>query len=74
MFQWLRSSLPARAGLAVILISSDLPEVIGLSDRIAVMRSGNIEQIGAPAAIYETPVTSFVAAFIVSIRPFSFSK
>ena len=37
---------------------------MGISDRIAVMRSGKIEQIGAPASIYETPVNSFVAAFI----------
>jgi len=37
---------------------------MGISDRIAVMQAGNIEQIGAPAAIYETPVNSFVAAFI----------
>lgn len=37
---------------------------MSLSDRIAVMNKGRIEQIGKPAEIYEAPVTSFVAAFI----------
>jgi len=37
---------------------------MSLSDRIAVMDSGRIEQVGTPAEIYESPRTSFVAAFI----------
>jgi ABC-type Fe3+/spermidine/putrescine transport system ATPase subunit len=39
-----------------------------MSDRIAVMRSGKIEQLGTPASIYERPATRFVAGFIGSIN------
>jgi len=37
---------------------------MSLSDRIAVMNNGTIEQMGTPAEIYEAPRSSFVAAFI----------
>jgi spermidine/putrescine transport system ATP-binding protein len=56
--------LHEEVGITFLYVTHDQHEAMGISDRIAVMRSGNIEQIGAPAAIYETPVNSFVAAFI----------
>jgi spermidine/putrescine transport system ATP-binding protein len=51
-------------GITFLYVTHDQGEAMSLSDRIAVMRSGRIEQIGTPAEIYEAPRTSFVAAFI----------
>lgn len=51
-------------GITFIYVTHDQGEAMSLSDRIAVMNRGRIEQIGSPAEIYETPRTSFVAAFI----------
>jgi spermidine/putrescine transport system ATP-binding protein len=56
--------LHEEVGITFLYVTHDQSEAMGISDRIAVMRAGEIEQIGAPAAIYETPVNSFVAAFI----------
>jgi ABC-type sugar transport system ATPase subunit len=43
----------AAKGMAVILVSSDLPELIGMSDRIAVMRGGAVTEIVAAAGLAE---------------------
>lgn len=51
-------------GITFIYVTHDQSEAMSFSDRIAVMNQGKIEQIGAPAEIYETPRSSFVAAFI----------
>jgi spermidine/putrescine transport system ATP-binding protein len=51
-------------GITFLYVTHDQGEAMSLSDRIAVMDSGRIEQVGVPAEIYETPRTSFVAAFI----------
>ncbi|MDZ4198256.1 MAG: ABC transporter ATP-binding protein [Kiritimatiellia bacterium] len=51
-------------GITFLYVTHDQGEAMSLSDRIAVMRAGRIEQIGTPAEIYEAPRTSFVAAFI----------
>jgi spermidine/putrescine transport system ATP-binding protein len=51
-------------GITFLYVTHDQAEAMSLSDRIAVMDGGRIEQIGAPAEIYESPRTSFVAAFI----------
>lgn len=51
-------------GITFIYVTHDQSEAMSLSDRIAVMQGGRIEQIGTPAEIYETPQSSFVAAFI----------
>lgn len=56
--------LHEEVGITFLYVTHDQHEAMGISDRIAVMRSGDIEQIGAPAEIYEAPVNSFVAAFI----------
>ncbi len=53
-----------QVGLTFLYVTHDQGEAMSLSDRIAVMDSGRIEQVGSPAEIYETPRTSFVAAFI----------
>ncbi len=51
-------------GITFLYVTHDQGEAMSLSDRIAVMEAGRVEQIGAPAEIYEAPRTSFVAAFI----------
>jgi spermidine/putrescine ABC transporter ATP-binding subunit len=51
-------------GITVIYVTHDQEEALAISDRIAVMRSGRIEQVGEPRAIYEQPATAFVAEFV----------
>jgi spermidine/putrescine transport system ATP-binding protein len=51
-------------GITFLYVTHDQGEAMSLSDRIAVMRNGIIEQIGTPGEIYEAPRSSFVAAFI----------
>jgi spermidine/putrescine ABC transporter ATP-binding subunit len=58
--------LQRRLGKTSIYVTHDQTEALALSDRIAVLSHGRIEQIGTPSEIYETPATSFVAEFIGS--------
>ena len=51
-------------GITTVFVTHDQAEALGLSDRIAVMHGGRIEQLGAPREIYERPATRFVAEFI----------
>ena len=51
-------------GTTFIYVTHDQSEAMSLSDRIAVMNEGRIEQVGSPLEIYEAPRSSFVAAFI----------
>jgi len=51
-------------GITFVYVTHDQGEAMSLSDRIAVMDKGVIEQTGAPMEIYEAPSSSFVAAFI----------
>lgn len=58
------SNLHKDLGLTFVMVTHDQEEALSLSDRIAVMRAGAIEQIGTPTEIYERPKTTFVADFI----------
>ena len=51
-------------GITTIFVTHDQGEALGLSDRIAVMHAGRLEQLGPPREIYERPATRFVADFI----------
>jgi len=51
-------------GITTVFVTHDQTEALGLSDRIAVMHRGRVEQLGAPREIYEHPATRFVADFI----------
>ena len=53
-----------QVGITFIYVTHDQGEAMSLSDRIAVMNHGRVEQLDKPAKIYEAPVSSFVAAFI----------
>ena len=50
--------------ITAIYVTHDQEEALAISDRIAVMQSGRLEQVGAPEAIYRTPATPFVAEFM----------
>jgi ABC-type Fe3+/spermidine/putrescine transport system ATPase subunit len=56
--------LTRRLGITAIFVTHDQEEALLLSDRIAVMNAGRIEQLGTPAEIYEAPATRFVATFM----------
>jgi spermidine/putrescine transport system ATP-binding protein len=51
-------------GITFIFVTHDQEEAMTMSDRIAVMRHGRIEQLGAPSDLYERPRTEFVAGFL----------
>ncbi len=51
-------------GITFIYVTHDQEEAMTMSDRIAVMRNGRVEQLGEPQALYEHPATEFVAGFL----------
>jgi spermidine/putrescine transport system ATP-binding protein len=53
-------------GITFVYVTHDQDEALTMSDRVAVMRGGRIEQCGRPQAIYEEPATAFVANFLGS--------
>lgn len=58
------STLHRQLGITFIMVTHDQEEALSLSDRIAVMNAGRIDQIGTPSDIYDRPATPFVADFI----------
>jgi spermidine/putrescine transport system ATP-binding protein len=57
-------NLQKRLGITFIFVTHDQEEALSMSDRIAVMNKGKVEQIGTAAEIYHNPRTEFVAGFI----------
>jgi spermidine/putrescine transport system ATP-binding protein len=55
-------------GTTFVYVTHDQEEALAMSDRIAVMNGGHVEQIGTPREIYERPDTAFVADFIGSLN------
>jgi putative spermidine/putrescine transport system ATP-binding protein len=51
-------------GITTLFVTHDQEEALAVADRVAVMREGNIEQIGTPEDLYTKPATSFVATFV----------
>ena len=51
-------------GITFVYVTHDQEEALTMSDRVAVMSSGKIEQIGSPVEVYEQPASEFVAGFI----------
>jgi spermidine/putrescine transport system ATP-binding protein len=56
--------IQSEIGITFIYVTHDQEEAMTMSDRLAVMRSGRIEQVGAPEETYESPATEFVAGFL----------
>src|SRR5947209_12322542 len=57
-------AIQQRVGLTFIYVTHDQEEALTMSDRLAVMNNGRIEQVGTPAEVYEEPMTPFVAGFV----------
>ncbi|OUC15552.1 MAG: spermidine/putrescine ABC transporter ATP-binding protein [Alkalinema sp. CACIAM 70d] len=57
-------TLHRELGLTFVMVTHDQEEALSLSDRIAVMNRGRVEQMGSPSQIYDRPHTRFVAEFI----------
>jgi len=57
-------SLQHRVGITFLVVTHDQEEALVMSDRIAVMQGGRVQQVGAPGEIYDRPVNRFVAGFI----------
>jgi spermidine/putrescine transport system ATP-binding protein len=51
-------------GITFVYVTHDQEEAFFMSDRVAIMRDGRIEQLGTPRDVYETPATEFVAEFV----------
>ncbi len=65
------AALQQRLHIATVFVTHDQAEALAMSNRIAVMRAGRVEQIGTPAEVYERPATRFVAGFIGSANVIS---
>ena len=57
-------SILKNAKTSAIFVTHDQEEALSMCDRIAVMNKGNLEQIGTPESIYQTPISRFVADFV----------
>jgi len=57
-------ALQEEVGITFIYVTHDQEEALTMSDRLAVMSNGRIEQIGSPAEVYEEPSTAYVADFL----------
>ena len=56
--------LQAETGISFVFVTHDQHEALSLSDRIAVIRAGQVQQVGTPAEVYERPASRFVADFV----------
>jgi len=56
--------LHRRLGTAILAVTHNQDEALAMSDRIAVLRAGRIEQIGTPRELFERPANAFVAGFV----------
>ena len=68
--------LQRRLGITTVIVTHDQDEALSISDRIAVMKEGKIEQFDTPQDIYDKPATEYVANFIGSLNRYegSYSK
>ena len=60
--------LQRRLGITTVIVTHDQDEALSISDRIAVMKEGKIEQFDTPQDIYDKPATEYVANFIGSLN------
>ena len=64
-------AIQRQLGITTIYVTHDQEEALSLSDRVVVMSSGRIEQIGTPFEIYNFPTTRFVASFVGTLNVLS---
>ena len=64
------TGIQQRLGTTFLVVTHDQEEALGMASRIAVMRAGRFEQIGAPAEIYERPSSRFAADFVGAVNLF----
>jgi len=64
---WVKE-LQHQLGLTTIFVTHDQDEALSMSDRVAVMSAGVVQQIGTPEAIYRTPANRFVAEFVGQVN------
>src|SRR6188474_3326315 len=57
-------SLQQEVGITFVYVTHDQEEALTMSDRLAVMSNGRVEQIGTPSDVYEEPITAYVADFL----------
>ena len=57
-------ALQEEIGITFIYVTHDQEEALTMSDRIAVMSNGRVEQVGSPSEVYEEPTTAYVADFL----------
>ena len=60
--------IQTQLGITTLFVTHDQEEALAMSDRIAVMSEGRMEQLGTPAEVYRNPSTAFVARFIGSMN------
>jgi putative spermidine/putrescine transport system ATP-binding protein len=58
------AAIQRQVGITFVVVTHDQEEALTLSDRLAVVNDGRVEQIGTPAEVYERPATRFVAGFV----------
>jgi ABC-type Fe3+/spermidine/putrescine transport system ATPase subunit len=61
-------ALQRRVGITFLLVTHDQQEALSMSDQIAIMNRGLVEQVGSPEDIYLRPATSFVAGFLGAVN------
>jgi spermidine/putrescine ABC transporter ATP-binding subunit len=64
-------SLQRGLGISFVFVTHDRDEALAMSDRIAVMSQGKVEQVGSPAGVFEAPETEFVARFLGATNVFT---
>src|SRR5512142_2359155 len=61
-------AIQKRLGITAIYVTHDQEEALSISDRIVVMREGEMDQVGTPFEIYNFPTTAFVASFVGTLN------
>ena len=64
--EWLRR-LHDEVHVTTVLVTHDQAEALDVADRIAVLNSGRVEQVGTPAQVYDSPANAFVMSFLGAV-------
>ena len=64
-------ALQRELGISFVFVTHDREEALAMSDRIAVMNQGRVEQVGSPAGVFEAPETEFAARFLGASNVFT---